>query len=365
MRYPAATGMDRSKAPYFLLRIRGESCTIRVNRDDWKRKGGRTAVEYALQLKESDALTLPRAQVRALLRGGDGNAALLYLFLAEAGGEKKETEICAALHWAAADLSAAAERLRALGVLGQMRKVEEPLSAPPERARTPYSRSDIAAALERDASFAALRQAVGEKLCRLMTEKDDDMLLGLYSDLGLGADVIFSLVGHCVERTERRYGPGRRPTMRQVEKEGYRWKRLGLVSAELVEEYLKDYARRQQIVPQMMEALHMGGRAPVSREAEFLDRWIGWGFSPEAVEYGYEKTVFKLGRMDWKYLNGILKDLDKKGLHTLEEITAGDKPPQSDRSEAAARRKSGPGRAAAVEENDAWMDAYLKEMDAQ
>ena len=29
------------------------------------------------------------------------------------------------------------------------------------------------------------------------------------------------------------------------------------------------------------------------------------------------------------------------------------------------RRKSGPGRAAAVEENDAWMDAYLKEMDAQ
>ena len=96
-----------------------------------------------MQLKESDALTLPRVQVRALLRGGDGNAALLYLFLAEAGGEKKETEICAALHWAAADLSAAAERLRALGVLGEMRKVEEPLSAPPERARTPYTAAAI------------------------------------------------------------------------------------------------------------------------------------------------------------------------------------------------------------------------------
>ena len=148
-------------------------------------------MEYALQLKESDVLTLPRAQVRALLRSGDGSAALLYLFLAEAGGEKKETEICAALHWSSADLSAAVERLRALGLLGETRKVEEPLSAPPERARTPYSRSDIAAALEQDASFAALRQAVGEKLCRLMTEKDDDMLLGLYSDLGLGADVIF------------------------------------------------------------------------------------------------------------------------------------------------------------------------------
>ena len=88
-------------------------------------------MEYALQLKESDVLTLPRAQVRALLRSGDGSAALLYLFLAEAGGEKKETEICAALHWSSADLSAAVERLRALGLLGETRKVEEPLSAPP------------------------------------------------------------------------------------------------------------------------------------------------------------------------------------------------------------------------------------------
>lgn len=78
-----------------------------------------------------------------------------------------------------------------------------------------------------------------------------------------------------------------------------------------------------------------------------------------------KKPSLSWARMDWKYLNGILKDLDKKGLHTLEEITAGDKPPQSERSEAAVRRKSGPGRAAAVEENDAWMDAYLKEMDAQ
>ena len=78
-------------------------------------------MEYALQLKESDVLTLPRAQVRALLRSGDGSAALLYLFLAEAGGEKKETEICAALHWSSADLSAAVERLRALGLLGESR----------------------------------------------------------------------------------------------------------------------------------------------------------------------------------------------------------------------------------------------------
>ena len=34
-------------------------------------------MEYALQLKESDVLTLPRAQVRALLRSGADDRALL------------------------------------------------------------------------------------------------------------------------------------------------------------------------------------------------------------------------------------------------------------------------------------------------
>ena len=46
------------------------------------------------------------------------------------------------------------------------------------------------------------------------------MLLGLYDDLGLPADVIFLLVSFCAERTAQQYGPGRRPTLRQIEREG-------------------------------------------------------------------------------------------------------------------------------------------------
>lgn len=90
-------------------------------------------MEYALQLKESDVLTLPRAQVRALLRSGDGSAALLYLFLAEAGGEKKETEICAALHWSSGGFVRRGGTPARAGPAGETRKVEERLSAPPER----------------------------------------------------------------------------------------------------------------------------------------------------------------------------------------------------------------------------------------
>ena len=316
---------------------------------------------YTLHLKENDCVVLARSDVRALLRTGEGNAALLYLYLAE-GGEGSDTAVCRALHWDRAALDGAEEALRGAGLLGERTETAPALEAP-ERTCPDYSRRDIAAALEKNSDFSGLRQAVGQKLNKILTEKDDGILLGLYDFLGLPSDVIYLLVCHCVQRTERRYGAHRRPTLRQIEKEGYRWARLGLMSQELAGEYLKEYARKQQLVPEMMRALGLGDRTPVSRELEFLERWIDWGFPPESVEAAYERTVYKCGKLEWKYCNGILRDWDKKGLHTPEEITSGDKLPQKE-----PRRKGGradDGRAAAVAESEAWMDAYLKQTDGQ
>lgn len=321
-------------------------------------EGGGSAVGYALKLKKSDVLPLPRRDVRALLQCGDGNAALLYLSLAEAQEAVEEEALCRALHWNRAALDGAVQQLEKLGLLGEKQVQQEAAAAAPEREKRDYSRADIAAYLEENSDYASLRRAVGEKLQKLMTEKDDDMLLGLYDYLGLPSDVIFLLVGHCIQRTERRYGAGRRPTMRQVEKEGYRWKRLGLMTQELAIEYLKDYAQKQSVIPRMMEALHLEQREPVSRELEFLERWIDWGFPPESVECAYEKTVFKCGKLEWKYCNGILRDWDKKGLHTPEEIAAMDRPADAS---AAGQKKADAAAADRVRDSVAWMKEYLKQ----
>ncbi len=319
---------------------------------------------YMLKLKQSDSVTLPRGDVRALLRCGDGNAALLYLYLAE-GGEGEDTAICRTLHWDRAALDGAEEALRAAGLLGER---TEKVSAPeaPERTCPEYSRRDIAAVLEKNGDFSSLRKAVGEKLNKILTEKDDGILLGLYDFLGLPSDVIYLLVCHCVQRTERRYGQHRRPTLRQIEKEGYRWERLGLMTQELAGEYLKEYARKQQLVPAMMAALHLGDRAPVSKELEFLERWIDWGFPPESVELAYEKTVFKCGKLEWKYCNGILRDWDKKGLHTPEEISAGDKLSRRESGYAGAAQKREQAAAAdTVQDSVAWMKEYLSKTEGR
>ena len=86
--------------------------------------------------------------------------------------------------------------------------------------------------------------------------------------------MIFLLVGHCAQRTARQYGPGRRPTMRQIEKEGYAWARRGLDTQERAAAYLRQYAQRQERMPAYMRALQLGDRAPAPSEEKYLLTWL-------------------------------------------------------------------------------------------
>ena len=196
---------------------------------------------------------------------------------------------------------------------------------PPEPAeeKPAYRQSDIADRLEGSAEFRGLTAEVERKLGKKLTAPDVGVLLGLNDYLGLPADVIYLLVCHCAERVQRRYGPGRRPGMKQIEREGYAWARRGIDSQGAAAEYLKNYARRQERVPQYMRVLGLGERAPAASEEKYLTVWQEMGFPPETVALAYDKTVFKCHELKWPYLNGILKRWHEAGRHAPEEVEAG------------------------------------------
>ena len=286
---------------------------------------------YELYLTQEESVTVSVPAVRRLVECGSGDAALLYLCVLKNRGAGTDETLTAELRWSAARLRAAEDALAGAGLIAR------PDAAPPVRedvqstAPEEYSRADIAQKLERDASFAALLREVERKLGTLSTPSVGK-LLGLYEGLGFGADVLFLLVGHCVERAERRYGEGKRPTMREIEKEGYRWARLSLFTVAAADEYLCSYNKRLAAVPRLMRALRLGDRAPVAAEEKYLTAWIEMGFGPEAVERAYEKTVFRCGELRWTYLNGILKKWHEKGIHTLAEIEAEGAPQKGKRA---------------------------------
>jgi hypothetical protein len=202
---------------------------------------------------------------------------------------------------------------------------QKPLDPPDEKPV--YTTADLTEMLRGDEGFRMLVPQTEEKLGKKLKTADLQILAGLYDDLGLPADVIYLLVSHCVSRSERRYGLGRRPTMRQIEKEAYGWLRMGIDTQSAAAEYLRKYAERQGMLPRYMQALRLGDRLPVASEEKYLSAWQEMGFPPETVEIAYDKTIYKCHELKWPYCNGILKGWHEAGLHTPEEVTAGDRKP--------------------------------------
>ena len=273
-----------------------------------------------------ESVTLTAATVKRLLERGDGDAALLYLALLRHQGTVPPRSLAGELRWDRPRIEAAEQALRELGLVA-------PAEAPPAPAeeRPVYQRTDVAERLEEGGEFQALVRAVEEKLGKKLTTADVAVLLGLNDYLGLPADVIFLLVSHCTERVRRRFGEGRRPGMKQIEKEGYAWVRMGIDTQEAAAAYLKRCAQQQETVPRYMRALGLGERAPAPSEEKYIHAWQEMGFPPEAVALAYDKTVLRCHELKWPYCNGILKKWHEAGLHTVEEIQArdhwgGDKP---------------------------------------
>ena len=275
-------------------------------------------------------IVLPAQQADRLIGRGDGDAALLYLCLLRADRGVTAQELQRRLKWSQLRLHAAETALQELGLIDR-----PPEQKPPEPAqeRPVYTADDLTDLLTGDAGFRMLVPQTEEKLGKRLKTADLQILAGLYDDLGLPADVIYLLVCHCVARSEERYGPGRRPTLRQIEKEGYHWAQRGLFDQESASRYLRDWNVRRSAMSRYMQVLGLGDRRPVESEERYITDWMDKGFPPETVALAYDKTVFYKKELNWRYLNGILRRWHEIGWHTEEEVRQSDSRKPSGREE--------------------------------
>ena len=287
-------------------------------------------------------IVLPAQQADRLIGRGDGDAALLYLCLLRADRGVTAQELQRKLKWSQLRLHAAETALQELGLIDR-----PPEQKPPEPAqeRPVYTADDLTDLLTGDAGFRMLVPQTEEKLGKRLKTADLQILAGLYDDLGLPADVIYLLVCHCVTRSEERYGPGRRPTLRQIEKEGYHWAQRGLFDQESASQYLRDWNVRRSAMSRYMQVLGLGDRRPVESEERYIADWMDKGFPPETVALAYDKTVFYKKELNWRYLNGILRRWHENGWHTEEEVRQSDSRKPSRREE---------------KKDDSRMDKYMK-----
>lgn len=264
-------------------------------------------------------LPLPAEDADRLLDAADGDCALLYLHLLRRGEGRPRAETAKALGMDAARLERAAAKLCALGLARGAAKLP-----PAENELPEYSAEEIARRSMDDPAFRGVLSETESILGRKLSGGDMKTLYGVYEHLGLPPEVMLLLVHHCLEDCRARYGPGRVPTVRQIEKEAYYWANREIMTLDAAEDLLKEKKERRSAEAQIRRALGIRDREPAPTERRYIDSWLSMGFPAEAVELALDRTVANTGALKWSYMDKILQSWHGKGLHSTAEIEAGD-----------------------------------------
>ncbi len=311
------------------------------------------------------AIAMNTAAADKLISCGNGDAALLYVYLLRNDGFYDPAKAAKSLSWS---MDRAFSAYSALAELG-LAKAEGAAAAPAaetQSAPPTYSTEDVAHELETPGShFPGLLAEVERQLGKTLSPADLKTLLELYDHLALPPEVILLLTTHLVEETKRRQGEGRRPRMSQIRAAAYRWKQQGIDTAEAVTAHLKklDYFRSQEGT--VLNLVGIRGRAAVPAEQKYITQWLTWELDPALISMAYEKTVLNTGKMNWAYCNSILRQWHQKGYRVPQDAAAGEavpaRPQPAPKAPAPAPQGKAPAAPASMREDIQWMQDFVRQ----
>ena len=267
----------------------------------------------------------------------DGDAALLYLYLCRRGMEDRD-RIARELYLPKQRLSEAMERLEMLGLLPLAESVpvspesavspEPPAKAPslPGRPDLPdYTAEEVRSRKENDSAFSALISEAQLIMGRPLSTPDLIKLLGIYDHLDLPPEVVMELMNFVAELYRWKYGERRRPSARAFELEARIWAERGITDFESAERYIRLARERRSQEGDIKASMKIVDRDFTDTERRYVEQWLNWGFSADAIALAYDKTVTNTRKFSPAYMNKILMSWNEKGLHSLAEIQEKDR----------------------------------------
>ena len=271
------------------------------------------------------ALAIPEGDADALLGAGDGDAALLYLYLLRRGGRLDPETAAREMGRSDRDMTMAARKLQRLGLLEDRdgaRPSPEPDGDPPE-----YTARDIVDRSIEDEKFRLLVDEVHLSLGRALSRPDLIKLFAIYDEFAMPAEVVLLLIQYCKDESVRRYGPGRTVGMGFIYRVAKEWFDQEILTYEQAEQWLRRREERRSQYGELRRELGITDRDFTRTERAYLDAWLGMGFGTDAISIAIERTVANTGGLKWKYADTILCAWHEKNLHTPEEIEQGGKRP--------------------------------------
>ncbi len=138
-------------------------------------------------------------------------------------------------------------------------------------------------------------------------------LVWLYDDLGLDIDVLFLIINHAknVSRLKISF----------IQSLAVEWLEKGIDNVHDADEELKTITQRDLTWSLVRSAFGLPPRKPSKNETEFTETWVNeWGFSKEMLSAAYDACVDAIGKLDFKYVDKILKNWQISGYKKPEDI---------------------------------------------
>ncbi len=266
---------------------------------------------------------IPDSIADKLIAAHDGDVALLYIWLRRHDAfdvDAAARELCRT----GTEVGNAYEKLCRMSLAHPAAHAPTVQKLPPADELPEYTAEDIVRRSKEDSGFQAVIAQAQHKLGRALSTADLKTLFGIYDYLALPADVIFMLIGYCIDVFREKYGPGRLPSMRSIEKEAYSWANREIITIEQADEYIRTAAERRSRAGEVKTAMGLGARVLTPTERKYMLSWFDMGFDNEAILIAYDRTVTNTGALKWGYMNKIMLSWHSKGIHTAAEVAERD-----------------------------------------
>jgi len=280
--------------------------------------------EIKFSLPGSESITLTGLAIDKLIHAGDGDAALLYLYILKTHGQSTSVEAAKALDKNKGWIASAMAVLSRLGLvqLDNSTETDELTETLPKEPRR-YTEDEVKSEILAGTDFSVVVDETQRRLGMILSPHDLMRLYGIYDNLRLPPEVIMQLITHCIKECSIT-GDGRAPNIRYIEKAAYTWEREGIFTFERAEEYLKALEEKKSIRGEIKRIVQIRDREFAPTEKRFVDGWIDMGFKPDAIAIAYDRAILKAKGSPLPYMDGIMKNWHGKGLHTAEEIAEKD-----------------------------------------
>lgn len=154
---------------------------------------------------------------------------------------------------------------------------------------------------------------VAQSYLGILNPAQTDVLLNMCTELGLKTEVIIILISYCCDIDKK--NPD------YIYKIAYQWAEDNINTLELATDEVQRLKSKHDYINQVMNIVKV---SRIAKEHEaIIEQWQKWGISSELISEAYEINLKNKNldyKLDFRYMNGIIKKWHEKGIKDLNGI---------------------------------------------